>query len=135
MCKTSNPGLLQVRRFFNKKRYIGDAIYNTEAAPQNKDWIITDPLDPTKKKVLELKENYRDLLIPVFRNGKCIYKAPSLEETKKKVEQELSFFHQGLKRFIYPHQYPHGLEMSLYENKIDLIEKVRTKHDQCTNHC
>lgn len=134
MLKTSNPGILQVRRYFNENRYLGDAIYDTLIDSKKDFWSIVDPLDPTKKKRLGLKEDFRDLLVPIYRKGKCVYTPPTLNEIKQKVERELSFFHQGLKRFIFPHQYPFGLEQSLYETKIQLIEKVRNQHEQCSYH-
>lgn len=133
MRKTSNPGILQVRRFQNQNHYVGDAIYDTLHRPCQNTWTICDPLDPTKKKLLDLTQNHRDLLVPIFREGKCIYSPPSLNAVKQKVEHELSFFHEGLKRFLFPHQYPFGLEQSLYAKKIDLIEKMRSSYEPCTS--
>lgn len=133
MLKTSNPGNLQVRRFSLNERYRGDAIYDQNQTPTDFDWTIVDPLDPTKKKVLSHHENYRDLLIPIFKAGKLVYQAPSLNEIKSKVQSELSLFHKGIKRFFFPHEYPHGLEAGLYQYKINLIEKVRNQHASSVN--
>lgn len=124
MRKTTNPGVLQVRRFQNESRYFGDAIYDTLNPPQ-KDWVIIDPLDPTKKKIFEHKHDARDLLVPIFRKGQCQYQSPSLKKMREKVIRELPFFHSGLKRFLFPHQYPVGLEENIYREKVKLIEKIR----------
>jgi nicotinate phosphoribosyltransferase len=50
---------------------------------------------------------------------------PPIEETQHRVKQQLSKFHEGIKRFSNPHVYPVGLEKSLYEFKTDLILKLR----------
>ncbi|MCH9634016.1 MAG: Nicotinate phosphoribosyltransferase pncB2 [Chlamydiae bacterium] len=133
MMKISNPGILQVRRFLNKQQYIGDAIYDlNESCGSN--WVIVDPLDPTKRKSFNCPENYKDLLIPIFREGKKVYTEPSLDQIKQKVSQELSCFHKGLKRFLFPHQYPHGLEEKLYNRKIQLVEKIRGHREESASH-
>jgi len=134
MLKTTNPGMLQVRRFQNNSSYSGDAIFDLNQPPTDQDWVIVDPLDPTKKKPLKNHKTHRDLLIPIFREGKRVYNLPSLDKIKQKVCHELSFFHKGLKRFLFPHQYPYGLEKSLYEHKIQLIEKLRNSHEKSINY-
>lgn len=124
MRKTTNPGILQVRRFQKGSRYLGDAIYDT-LNPPKKDWVIVDPLDSTKKKFFEHDHSARDLLVPIFRKGKCVYQSPPLKEIREKMIHELPFFHSGLKRFLFPHQYPVGLEENIYREKVRLIEKIR----------
>lgn len=124
MRKTTNPGILQVKRFKSEKRYLGDIIYN-ELAPPASSWIMIDPLDPTKKKEFLLDHPTQDLLVPIFRNGKPVYRSPNISEIRHKMISHLSYFHSGLKRFVFPHQYPVGLESGLYQTKTSLIEKIR----------
>ena len=124
MRKTTNPGILQVKRFTSDKRYLGDVIYDELNVPKDK-WTIMDPLDPTKKKSFPLSATSKDLLKPIFRKGKRVYSSPSLKEIRSKMIAELPYFHIGLKRFLFPHQYPVGLDQSLYQIKTELIEKIR----------
>lgn len=124
MRKTTNPGIMQVKRFISNERYLGDAIYNILNEPKS-NWAIIDPLDPTKKKVFDNTLLSKDLLKPIFRKGKCIYQSPPIEEMRKKMISELPYFHSGLKRFMFPHQYPVGLEEGLYKEKVNLIQKIR----------
>ncbi len=124
MRKTTHPGILQVRRFTNGSHYVGDAIYNLNQKEPDS-WTILDPLDPTKKKTFEKGLKSHDLLRPIFRKGECIYKSPQLSEIRDKMISQLPHFHSGLKRFLFPHQYPVGLEESLYQNKVSIIEKIR----------
>lgn len=129
MIKVSNPGILQVRRFHNKQENVADVIYNIENDLEQECQII-DPLDPTKQKVLKKGLASTDLLVPVFRDGKCVYDLPSIHEIRKKTQEELQRFPAGIKRFLNPHQYVVGMEKSLYDLKINLIKQIRSKTSQ-----
>lgn len=126
MTKVSNPGILQVRRYFNGKEYLGDAIYDVHTDLSNGCTVI-DPMDPTRMKYLDGSVASSDLLVPIFREGKCVYDSPPLPEIQKKTKTELSRFHEGIKRFINPHQYVVGMEKSIYDLKVDLVRKIRAR--------
>jgi nicotinate phosphoribosyltransferase len=127
--KISNPGILQVRRFSDAKEYVGDMIYNIENEIEEMPTIV-DPNDFTRRKKMAGGENFKDLLIPIFRKGELIYKMPAIDEIKSNVAKELDGFHAGIKRFVNPHSYPVGLEKNLNDYKLDLIIKLReqSKH-------
>lgn len=124
MTKISNPGILQIRRYNDAKENIADAVYDINTDLSNGCSII-DPLDPTRQKKLGPELGYRDLLIPIYREGKLVYDLPSIETIRDNTQKELSRFHDGIKRFINPHQYVVGMEHNLYNIKLDLIKKVR----------
>jgi nicotinate phosphoribosyltransferase len=124
MTKISNPGVLQIRRYYDQNEYLADAIFN-EGDDLSEECCIVDPLDSTRQKRVDPTLSYQDLLIPIFKEGQLVYATPSLKEIRAKVQTELSRFHEGIKRFIYPHQYVVGLEKSLYERKVELIRKIR----------
>ena len=124
MTKISNPGVLQVRRFHNQQEHVADAIYN-EGDDLSGGCSIVDPLDSTRQKKIDPNLSHKELLVPIFRKGKCVYTPPSLQEIRKNVQTELSRLHEGIKRFIFPHQYVVGLERSLYDRKLELIKKIR----------
>jgi nicotinate phosphoribosyltransferase len=126
MTKVSNPGVLQVRRFFDRKNFYADAIYDIHT-DLSKGCTIIDPLDPTKQKFLPPSLSSRDLLVPIFRNGELAYTLPSLRNIQKKAREEVALCPEGLKRFLYPHTYEVGLEKSLYDCKINLVRAVRDK--------
>lgn len=123
MAKVSNPGILQVRRY-SDGNYIGDAIYDIHK-DMNHGCLIVDPFDKTRKKSFSSKTEYRDLLVPIFKKGKLVYKEPSLFDIQKYAKSQLGRLHAGIKRFNNPHSYPVGLEESLYNLKIMQIEKIR----------
>jgi nicotinate phosphoribosyltransferase len=141
MMKISNPGILQVRRFQAKKgyadsiqsspiEYAADALYDINTDLSKGDTKIIDPLDATLQKVLKKGLVSQDLLTPIFRGGRSVYTLPSLAEIRQKSRDDLANFHVGIKRFLYPHRYIVGMEQSLYDLKVGLIEKIRNESSQ-----
>lgn len=130
MIKVSNPGILQVRRFYHRNQAIADAIYDIETH-QSGEWHIVDPLDATREKLLKSDLPSRDLLVPIFKEGRRVYQLPSLAQIKAHTKSELMTFAEGIKRFLNPHEYVVGMEKTLYDLKIKLIKNIRshTSHD------
>ena len=126
--KVSNPGLLQVRRFFNEEkpneRFIADMIYD-ESADLSPKAVIIDPLDFTRRKVISEGTEFVDLLKPIFKAGELVYDYPGFDATRAFVFDQLSGFHPSIKRLVNPHQYPAGLEANLHKVKTQLILKER----------
>lgn len=122
--KVSNPGIQQVRRYRSATENIADVLYdiNTDLTGG---CIMIDPQDMTRQKRIPGDTKCSDLLVPIFRKGRRVYEPPSLPQVKERVNQELNGFHSGVKRFVNPHQYPVGIEKSLYALKTDLILKSR----------
>ncbi len=125
MLKVSNPGILQVRRFYDENENIADMIYDVDNPPKDPCRIV-DPLDPSRQKLIQGSLSHRDLLIPIFKNGKRVYSLPTLSEIHDFTQEELAHFQVGIKRFINPHQYNHGMEYSLYQKKFELIKEIRS---------
>jgi nicotinate phosphoribosyltransferase len=122
--KVSNPGFLQTRRFFDGEAYVADMIYDTHHAVPEVPTII-DPMDMTRRKQLGASLERHDLLVPIFRRGALVYDLPTVHQSREVAQQELKKFHKGIKRFVNPHQYPVGLEASLFERKTQLILRAR----------
>ncbi|MFP4598659.1 MAG: nicotinate phosphoribosyltransferase [Persicimonas sp.] len=131
--KISNPGKIQVRRFWKNKpsgiggagEFVGDMIYD-ELTGEPPSLIIVDPLDETRRKRLEGAPV--DLLKPIFKEGHYVgedYIADDIMEIQQHSRHMLARFHDGIKRFDNPHEYPAGLEMNLYELKKRLILEAR----------
>jgi nicotinate phosphoribosyltransferase len=129
MVKISNPGILQVKRFSSKHGYVTDAIYDTSIGMNAKSYV-KDLLDSTKQHPINKEWSSKDLLIPIFQKGKCVYQTPSLEEIRNTTKKELALFHTGIKRFINPHEYVVGMEKTLYDLKVDLITAIRNEVEE-----
>jgi nicotinate phosphoribosyltransferase len=122
--KISNPGILQVRRYYQDGHAIGDMIFDEETAHVDGSTMV-DPLDMTRRKIIPEDTPGEDLLTPLFRGGEPVYDPPSLETIRSRMREQLACFYDGVKRFVNPHQYPVGLEIGLHERKTQLILKAR----------
>ena len=126
--KISTPGILSVRRYYAEKvngLAIADVIYDESLGISEQSITIMDPMDPTKRRTISPTAPYRDLLMPIFRQGDFIYKRQSLKSSQEKTLQELQQFHESIRRLLNPHTYPVGLEEKLYHLKLKLILKAK----------
>ena len=122
--KISTPGMLQVRRFDDGREAAGDMIID-ELLDQHTRTIV-DPIDMTRRKTFGPDCHSHDLLVPVFRGGKCVSDLPSLDVIREHRAADLARFHSGIKRFENPHRYPVGLEKNLFDLKTKLIMESRS---------
>lgn len=122
--KTSTPGIQQVRRYQTETEYVADAIYDIRRELDDGCTII-DPMDSTRRKTIPRGVSHVDLLVPVMRGGKLVHESPPLTEIRRQVGEQLAKFHDGIKRFVNPHQYPVGLEEHLWGLKNKLILHAR----------
>lgn len=130
VAKMNNPGIQQVRRFNDGRQYVGDMIYdqrNTSIADgSKKKALMIDPMDVTRRKILNTEKlNFDDLLVPVFKEGKSVYKLPAIGDIRQRHVEQLAMLDSTVKRFVNPHIYPVGLEEQLFLSKTDLILKLR----------
>lgn len=122
--KISTPGILQVRRYTDDHGYAGDVIYQADDDLKYGS-VLVDPFDMTRRKTFKADTPCEDLLNIVFRNGERTRQPVSIHAIRNKVQENLSGFHEGIKRFTYPHQYPVGLESNLFALKTELVLKAR----------
>lgn len=119
--KTSVPGSLQVRRFYQPEgRFMADAICETDHG-------VCEPceiVDPETKDKTQIPANthYSDLLVPIFRAGKVVYEAPSIETSRDHLRKQLSCAPPEILQLNDPPPYKIGLERSLHELRSKLID-------------
>lgn len=126
MMKVSNPGILQVRRYRTQQENIADVLYDINTDLSQGAHLV-DPLDSTRQRVLSPKLHSEDLLIPIFEEGQCVYSLPTLSQIRERTQKQLLEFPVGIKRFLNPHQYVVGMEKTLYDQKVQLIQKIRSE--------
>jgi nicotinate phosphoribosyltransferase len=126
LVKVTDPGILQVRRFYNEEGYAGDMIYDIHSKVGVEPQCV-DPLDPTSWKRFSPEMHYEDLLVPAVRGGKRVYTSPALPEIRQRTIRELARLSPAMRRFLYPQPYFVGLEKSLYETKLSLIRELKKK--------
>lgn len=122
--KTSTPGIHQVRRFQNGHEFIGDAIFDVQRGIAD-ECTFVDPSDPVRRKTIPRGTPFKDLLQPLFRGGKQIAVLPSLGDARNRAQSQLARLPSAVKRFLNPHTYPAGLELSLYQHKMALLAQAR----------
>lgn len=126
--KVSTPGILNARRFRVGDEFVGDVIYDVLLEkPAEGAWTAVDPRDATRTKTFPADAAFEDLLVPVMRAGKIVWKEPPLKDVRQRVQDQLTLFHPGIKRLENPHKYPCGLEAGLYDYKIKLIRQEKEK--------
>ncbi|PSL07600.1 nicotinate phosphoribosyltransferase [Cecembia rubra] len=124
--KINIPGIQNAIRFSKNGKAIADMIYLEGEDLTSAQYIIIDPVDPTKRKKINtigLDEEF--LLKPIFINGQKVYESPDIHQIKKNSERNLALFDKAHKRFVNPHIYPVGLEEKLYELRTQLVFKMK----------
>ena len=73
-------------------------------------------------------ENYsiKELMVDIFKDGKLVYKLPTLEEIGKYADDNLAEFYPEYRRTVNPQEYKVDLSDSLYDLKKSMI-KTQTK--------
>lgn len=104
--KTTNPGIQQIRRYFQQQKMVKDVIYDIHygidsGLPANIDYCV-------------------DLLTPIFSKGKLVYKQPSLNEIRENCIQQVEHFIDANYQL-----YPVKLEKKLQNKKADMIAKIK----------
>jgi len=77
--KISDPGLLQIRRFYDSEGApVADMLYDLTAGPSHQ-----LRSERTGERLDMEGYEYEDLLKPVFRNGRLVYEAPSIHQIRE----------------------------------------------------
>ncbi len=130
--KITNPHFKRVYRIFDKTsdEAIADmmCIYNEPPIDETQPLEIFDPENTWKRKRLT---NYyvRELLVPVFKNGACVYHTPSIQEIQAYCRTEVEHLWDEVKRFENPHKYYVDLSKDLYDIKHRLLEEKGHMHE------
>ncbi|MDB8821014.1 nicotinate phosphoribosyltransferase [Peptostreptococcus anaerobius] len=124
--KINNPGFKKVVRIYNNnEKCEADLIMlDDETIDETKPLEIFDPVYTWKRRVYE---NYtiRELLKPLFLEGKLVRERKSVYEVKEYAKKELSSMWDQYKRIKNPHIYKVDLSQKLWDMKNDLIASKR----------
>ena len=125
--KITNPGNKTIRRIYNKEtgKIIADLICLVdEEYDSSKSLLLFDPVETWKKTHLA-PDSYtiRELMVPVFKDGKCIYHSPKVMDIQKYCKEELATLWEESLRLEYPHRTHVDLSMPLWKMKNELLDK------------
>jgi nicotinate phosphoribosyltransferase len=131
--KITNPGNKKIIRIYEKEtgKVKADLITleDEEYSPENP-LLLFDPMATWKKTYLEpYSYTIRELLVPVFLSGKCVYTSPSVMEIKDYCKKEQETLWDEARRLINPHNVYVDLSAKLYRVKTELLDSftINTK--------
>ncbi len=124
IAKTTNPGSKKVIRFYDKinGKAVADLItLEDEVINETGPLKIYHPTEPWKSMVIE-NFTTRELLIPVFIDGKQVYHSPGLAEIKEYCAKETETLWDEYKRFKNPQKYKVDISDNLYDLKKSFLK-------------
>lgn len=126
--KVTNPGNKTIYRIYDKQNHkikadlicLADEIFDDK-----EDMVIFDPLETWKKtRIKGGTYELRELLVPIFLKGECVYTSPSVMEIRDYCTAEKNTIWDETKRFYNPHQVYVDLSDKLYKIKAELLEEL-----------
>lgn len=126
--KITNPGNKTIYRIYEKEtgKIKADLIcFVDEILNPEEDLLLFDPTETWKKTKLKGGTYIvREMLVPVFLNGKCVYDSPSVKEIVAYCKREKETLWEETQRLFYPHQVYVDLSDKLYRTKQELLNKM-----------
>ena len=102
--KVTNPGIKKVLRIYDKttgKLKVDLIALEEETIDTNQDLVVRDPKARWKKMKLKAGQyTVRELLVPIFRAGKCVYESPQVMDIRSYAKEELETLWDEYKRLI-----------------------------------
>ena len=126
--KVTNPGNKTIYRIYDKAtgKIRADLIcLANETFDPEKDMIIFDPMATWKRtKIAGGSYTLRELLVPVFQKGECVYTSPTVMEIKDICKKELDTLWDETRRFVNPQEVYVDLSDKLFKIKSELLEQM-----------
>lgn len=126
--KITNPGNKKIYRIYEKDtgKIKADYIcFVDEVLDPEEDLLLFDPIETWKKTRLKGGTYIvRDLMVPVFINGECVYQSPSVMGIAAYCRQEKDTLWDETQRLFYPHNVYVDLSEKLYEVKKQLLNQM-----------
>ena len=121
--KITNPHFKKVYRIFDNET--GTAIADQlcvfdETIDESQPLELFDPVQVWKTKVVT-NFTAKELLIPIFKNGECVYESPSIHEIRDYCKSQIMTLWDEVKRFENPHKYYVDLSRKLWDIKQELL--------------
>lgn len=123
--KITTPHFKKVYRLYENESGKAEADYiclHDESLDGVDELELFDPQYTWKRKILT-DFTARELLVPVFKGGVQVYSEPSVDEIKKRCEEETGRLWDEVKRFENPHNYYVDLSQRLWDIKQSLLKE------------
>ena len=125
--KITIPHFKKVYRLYNRDNGKAIADYMTvhdEVVDENEPLLLFDPYATWKTKNV-CNFEARELLVPVFLNGKKVYQSPALKDIQTYCKQQVNTLWDEIKRFDNPQTYYVDLSQKLWDIQQELLRKNR----------
>ena len=125
--KITIPHFKKVYRLYNRDNGKAIADYMTvhdEVVDENEPLMLFDPYATWKTKNV-CNFEARELLVPVFLNGKKVYQSPALKDIQAYCKQQVNTLWDEIKRFDNPQTYYVDLSQKLWDIQQELLRKNR----------
>lgn len=124
--KITNPGDKTIYRIYQKDtgKIIADLICLTDEKYDSKNSLLLfDPVETWKKTHLAPNSyTIREMLVPVFKNGKCVYHSPKVMDIQAYCKKELDTLWDESRRLMNPHEVHVDLSNELWHLKNQLLD-------------
>ena len=122
--KITNPHFKKLYRIFDNETGVAIAdllCVHDESIDESEPLELFDPIETWKKKIVE---NYtaKEILVPIFRGGACVYDKPHIADIQSYCKGEVDKLWDEVKRFENPHRYYVDLSRKLWDIKHGLLE-------------
>ncbi len=119
--KTTNPGIKKIVRLYKDGMAKADLIcLEDEEIDTTKPLTIFHPMQTYKKLTLE---NYtvKELMVPIFKDGKLVYNMPTLKEIGEAEDKSIGEFFPEYRRVVNTQDYKVDLSQKLWDLKQSLL--------------
>lgn len=124
--KVTNPGNKTIQRIYDKEtgKIIADLICLVdEEFDEKNSLLLFDPIETWKKTHLAPGTyTMRELLVPIFKNGKCVYESPKVMDIREYCKKEQEALWDESRRLVNPHEIHVDLSNELWHMKAQLLD-------------
>ena len=121
--KITNPHFKKVYRIYDNETGTAVAdqlcVYD-ETIDESEPLELFDPVQVWKTKTVT-NFTARELLVPIFKGGECIYECPTIHEVRDYCKAQIMTLWDEVKRFENPHKYYVDLSRKLWDIKHGLL--------------
>lgn len=127
--KITNPDFKRIYRLYSREndKALADVLTcRDEVIDDTQNYEIFDPQYTWKRK--DVYDFYaKELQVPVFDKGKCVYESPDVHEIKRYCAEQIGHLWDEVLRFENPHNYYVDLSQKLWDKKHELLKKYSIK--------
>lgn len=126
--KITNPGNKTIYRIYDKEsgKIKADLIaLIDESFSDEESLMLFDPIETWKKTYLRPGSyTLREILVPIFKDGTCVYESPKVMDIRTYCQNELDTLWDETRRLVNPHKVYVDLSKKLWQIKNELLDNI-----------